>query len=62
MKDADNAYGISYMSKQRLKWEYREDLKTGNEQLFCFEILKNYRYTLHCKNPQKALLVLFLGN
>ena len=51
MKDVDNAHGVSYMSKQRLKWEYREDLQIGNEQPFCFEIIKNYRYTLHCKNP-----------
>ena len=37
MKDIENAYGVSYMNK---KWEYRDDLKLGNGQPFCFEIIK----------------------
>ena len=40
MKYIENAPGVSYMDKQRLQYEYRDDLKIGNEQPFCFEITK----------------------
>ena len=48
MKDFDNVYGVSYMNKYRLKWEYIDSLRIANRQPFCFEIMKNNRYTLHC--------------